>query len=264
MPTSRTLALLVTLATPMQPPAELTALDHALAALLLLVLPLYARRNFARLRAGLAAGDRDELRRTYRRTVIRQTLLGLGVIVLWLGQGRSLAMLGLGRPAGWGFVAGGLIAALLLTYAILQVRAVRRSERLRDKVRERFAATELAALVPRDQAEMKRFVALALSAGIWEELLFRGFLIAWFAHWLGAPMAVLAAAIAFGLGHLYQGAAGVAKTTVAGLIAGGLYLLTGSLWIPMILHTAVDLHAGALGYLAGVAATGPTAARSEG
>ncbi len=56
--------------------------------------------------------------------------------------------------------------------------------------------------------------------------------------------------MAFGLGHLYQGAAGVVKTGVSGLLAGLLYLLTGSLWIPMLLHAAVDLHAGALGYLA--------------
>lgn len=241
----------------MQPLAELSAIDHGIAALLLLALPLYAMRNFARLRSRLAEGDREELDRTYRRTVLRQTLLGLGVLALWLGHGRPLSLLGLGRPGGWGFVVGGLIALLLLTYAGLQVRAVGRSERLRERVRERFAATELAALVPRDRAEMRRFVAVAFSAGIWEELLFRGFLVAWFAHWTGLTAAVLAAAAAFGLGHLYQGAAGVAKTTFAGLIAGGLYLLTGSLWIPMILHTAVDLHAGALGYLAQVSAVTP-------
>jgi hypothetical protein len=179
----------------MDPLADVTAIDHGIAALLLVLLPLYARRNFARLRAGLRAGDRDEL--------------------------------------------------------------VSRSESLQERVRERFAVTGLAALVPANRAEMRSFSAMALSAGVWEELLFRGFLIAWFAHWIGPAMAVVAAAVSFGIGHLYQGGAGVAKTTVAGLMAGGLYLLTGSLWIPMILHTAVDLHAGALGYLAGVARTEP-------
>jgi membrane protease YdiL (CAAX protease family) len=142
-----------------------------------------------------------------------------------------------------------VIAGVLLAYAGLQVHWVTRSERLAAQVRERFAATGLSALVPLTLDEYRRFVALALSAGVWEELMFRGFLIAYAMHWIGAGPAIVAAAAAFGLAHLYQGAAGIAKTALAGLVAGLLYWLTGSLWVPMVLHTAVDLHAGTLGYL---------------
>jgi len=230
--------------------AEVTFVDHAIVALLLLILPLYAKRNFTRLKAALDAGDRAELTRTYRRTVVRLTVVGVSVGAAWLLQGRSLEALGLGTPTGSsGFVAGILIALLLLSYAGMQVWAVARSERYQVRVRERIEATGLDSLVPASGAEYRYFVAVAISAGIWEELLFRGFLIAWFAHWIGPIGGVLAAAAAFGVAHLYQGPSGVAKTGVAGLIGGFLYLLTGSLWIPMVLHTAVDLHAGTLGYL---------------
>jgi len=231
--------------------AEVGLVDHAIVAVLLLVLPLYARRNFARLQRSLAAGDQAELTRTYRRTVVRQTVLGLAVGASWLLQERSLAAIGLGRPGGSGFVAGLLIALVMIGYAALQVWAVARSERYQEQVRERMEATGLTSLIPSSPAEYRNFAAVAVSAGVWEELLFRGFLIAWFAHWIGPIGGIVAAAAAFGLGHLYQGAGGVAKTGVAGLVAGFLYLLTGSLWIPMVLHTAVDLHAGTLGYLSG-------------
>lgn len=225
-------------------------LDHALAALLLVALPLLARRNYGRLLSALESGQRNRLASTFRRTVLRQTALGSLLLLMWWRQGRPLAGLGLTAPHGSGFLAAAVVAAALLTYAAWQIGRVARDPKLRQQVRERLDATSVGDLLPRTRGEMSTFVAVALSAGIWEELLYRGFLIAWAGYWLGPVGGLLAAAVAFGIGHLYQGAAGVAKTTVAGLVAGGLLWLSGSLWIPMLLHAAVDLHAGALGLLA--------------
>jgi membrane protease YdiL (CAAX protease family) len=224
-------------------------IDHFFAVLLLLVLPPAARWSYQRLKAGLASGDRSTLTRMYRRTIVRHAVVGVAFLVAWLYQGRQVSTLGLGAPGGTGFVIGAAIAALMITYATLQVLYVRRSERLQTQVRERLLATGLSSLVPVTAPEYRLFAGVALSAGVWEELLFRGFLIAYAGHYLGLGAGVVAAAVAFGIGHAYQGAAGMAKTGFSGLIAGGLYALTGSLWIPMLLHTAVDLHAGSLGYI---------------
>lgn len=233
----------------MTPLASLSWLDHAFVAVLLLVLPLYARHNFRHLVERLEHDDRGELVRTYRQTVLRQAVVGFTLLAMWWWQGRELVALGLGRPAGIGFLVGALIAALLLTYAGLQVAAVARSEKMRAHVRERLAATGLQSLIPLSRSEYRTFAAVAVSAGVWEELIFRGFLIAYFAHFAGAAGGLLVAAAAFGFGHLYQGRAGMLKTGFVGLMAGLLFLLTGSLWIPMLLHTAVDMHAGTLGYM---------------
>ena len=44
----------------------------------------------------------------------------------------------------------------------------------------------------------------------------------------------------FGLGHLYQGVRGVIGTTVLGLVFAVLFVITGNLAIPILLHAAID------------------------
>jgi membrane protease YdiL (CAAX protease family) len=54
----------------------------------------------------------------------------------------------------------------------------------------------------------------------------------------------------FGLGHAYQGAAGIVKTGIVGLLMAGAYVGTGSLLAPMLLHVVIDLTSGMVAYLA--------------
>ncbi|MBS0481680.1 MAG: CPBP family intramembrane metalloprotease [Proteobacteria bacterium] len=101
---------------------------------------------------------------------------------------------------------------------------------------------DVTALMPRNRAEVWTMVPLALNAGIGEELFFR----------LALPLtATLAtesahfgtrfACVAFGLSHWYQGWKGVALTMLAALFFMRLYLATGSLLVPMMIHAAIDL-----------------------
>jgi membrane protease YdiL (CAAX protease family) len=99
-------------------------------------------------------------------------------------------------------------------------------------------------LLPVSGAERGLFAAVAVGAGIAEELAFRGFLLFYFATFLpglGVLVAVLASSAAFGLGHLYQGVRGVALTAAIGLFMAALYVLSGSLLAPMVVHAALDL-----------------------
>ena len=88
---------------------------------------------------------------------------------------------------------------------------------------------------------------VSVAAGIEEELIYRGFLFAYLAAWLPdvpAVVVIVLAGFVFGLGHLYQGASGIVKTGVLGVLFGVLYWMTGSLWAPMLLHIVVDLSSG--------------------
>jgi membrane protease YdiL (CAAX protease family) len=53
--------------------------------------------------------------------------------------------------------------------------------------------------------------------------------------------AIAAAIVVFGVGHAYQGLRGMFSTGIAGSIAMAVYLLTGSLLAPAVLHVALDL-----------------------
>jgi membrane protease YdiL (CAAX protease family) len=52
---------------------------------------------------------------------------------------------------------------------------------------------------------------------------------------------VVVAAVAFGLAHAYQGVPGVVATGLLGGVMAAVYLQTGSLLLPVLLHTLIDL-----------------------
>ena len=92
-------------------------------------------------------------------------------------------------------------------------------------------------------------------AGFAEEIGYRGYLFrraidvfgpsAW-----GTGAALLISSIAFGFGHFYKGPAGILDSTGSGLVLGGLYLYTRSLWASSLGHALNDTLAVVLNYLA--------------
>ncbi len=90
-------------------------------------------------------------------------------------------------------------------------------------------------------------VPMVLFAGLWEELVFRGFLLGRLraampvgdGRWRDA-LAVGASAAFFAAGHVYQGALGVLQTLVVGLAFGAFTLWSRSLWPAIVAHAAID------------------------
>ena len=76
-----------------------------------------------------------------------------------------------------------------------------------------------------------------------EELLWRGYLIAFAMQDFAFPWwgALLLSAAAFGVNHYYFGLRNVAAKFVSGLVWGGLFLLTGSLLIPVVAHATFNI-----------------------
>ncbi|OQX91871.1 MAG: hypothetical protein B6D58_05920, partial [candidate division Zixibacteria bacterium 4484_95] len=93
-----------------------------------------------------------------------------------------------------------------------------------------FRAEDITYLLPRSPEEKVFWIMLSLIAGVTEELCFRGFVITRLAILTGSvwPGAILGA-VSFGLGHLYQGWAGVAIIGIYGLLFSLLFIARGSL-----------------------------------
>jgi len=103
-------------------------------------------------------------------------------------------------------------------------------------------------ILPHSKNELIVFLCLAVTAGLCEEFLYRGFAMLVFLRmdwpsWL----VVLASAALFGLAHLYQGRGGLIGTMLLGLVFGMLRIVTGSLLLPIVCHTAVDIAAATAG-----------------
>ena len=110
---------------------------------------------------------------------------------------------------------------------------------------------ELAAKIfPRSGSETLIFCGLAVTAGICEEFIYRGFVFAAFRQAHFPTWVVLAlSSILFGLAHAYQGRAGMLGTLILGTVFGCVRILFDSL-VPVVLwHTGIDIVAGLAGKL---------------
>src|SRR5258708_856468 len=97
-------------------------------------------------------------------------------------------------------------------------------------------------------------LAVTVGGGIGEEIVFRGFLFERLTRLLGhgartRAVIVLLTAAGFGMLHYQdQGVAGAEQATITGLVFGGIFALTGVIWVPIFAHAAFDLAAVAMIY----------------
>ena len=104
------------------------------------------------------------------------------------------------------------------------------------------------AAIPRNGNELGRFYGLSLTAGIVEEALWRGFIVWYLVQFMPLWAAAVISTLGFGLAHAYQGISNLPKITLVGAALMGLYVLTGSVWLPIVLHSAVDVLQGRTAY----------------
>jgi CAAX protease family protein len=108
-------------------------------------------------------------------------------------------------------------------------------------------ARSVDALLPHGPIEASLWVALSLSAGFNEELVFRGYFRRQFEAWTGSGWIAWALqAVLFGIGHGYQGAMACLKITVYGALVGLLATWRRSLRPGMVAHAWTDIAAGLL------------------
>ena len=223
-----------------------TPLDHLLVFGLLVIVPLRGRWKFRRLREAIADGGAEVRRLLYRQEILRQWSVTAVLVALWLALGRSPRALGLVLPIDVRSIWGAAIAAALVGLLWRQWRTVVRMSD-EDLAEHAGQAEALGPLLPRSDREAATFGGLAVTAGVCEEILYRGYLIAYLAAFMPLWPAAVVGGAAFGIAHAYQGGAGMLKTGATGILNGLLYVGTGSLVWPTLIHAAVDLHGGAVG-----------------
>ena len=224
-------------------------LDHLLAALLTGFFPIRAA-TFGYRRLATASPDQVAAVRhsLYFQAIALQWSLAAGVAALWWWRGRDGSWLGLAPRSAAGLGAGLLVAAALgIGLALVRARARRDPDAL-DRYLEKLPAIER--MLPHTLGERNAFYAVSITAGICEELLYRGYALWYLTHWMGIVPAVAVSSLVFGIGHAYQGIKGMIATALVGLFMALVYLATRSLWTSMALHALIDLHAGALTYTA--------------
>jgi membrane protease YdiL (CAAX protease family) len=164
-------------------------------------------------------------------------LVAVGVLLRRRAQ--TPAAIGLG-PAPLPRVLGAALAALPLCYAAGVASAL-------------LAGTLLPGgleAMTRQKAEFLRGVAVippglvlpvSLFVGLYEEILFRGFLLARLRVLTGGALAPVCLTTAlFGLLHFPQGPVGMVQTTAVGLVLAVVVVRAGTVWPAVLAHAAID------------------------
>ena len=229
----------------------MTWFDHLFLLTLLIGLPGYAAWHVSRLARRVEVEPSYARTDDYRLTIALQWTLTLMLLLAWMQAGRPLADLGLAAPQGADRFWTIFITAVAVAFFASQARTVSRSAAAQAKIRAQLDAQPgVRVILPRTPRELRTFGALAVTAGICEEILYRGYLLYYLRLLLPGAAAAIAAIAVFGLAHAYQGRRGILLTGIAGAGAMGLYLLTGSLAASIVLHAVVDLANGFMAYRA--------------
>lgn len=146
-------------------------------------------------------------------------------------------------------VLGGMAAGVALAIIGLAI-AGRRGKRRRSAARRKSPPEwlkkllpDFSALIPVSAHERYLWSVVAVSAGVCEQVVFRGWLLPTLSDLpsMTGVALICAASVIFGLAHVYQGVAGVIVTSFIGAVFCVLYLITGSLLVPIVLHILVDV-----------------------
>ncbi|WP_248924810.1 CPBP family intramembrane glutamic endopeptidase [Paenibacillus hamazuiensis] len=137
----------------------------------------------------------------------------------------------------------GFIASIIyLLIPFLEFILLKYNKDFREKGKEQFARRSF--IFPQNFKEEFVFVLLAVSVGITEEVLYRSFSLIYFT---GAPFnlglfsAFLCINLLFGLVHYLQGPQGILSAFLNGMASTYIFLISGSLIIPMLIHMLYDL-----------------------
>ena len=181
------------------------------------------------------AANRRTKVESYERNIVYFTVHGVIslVTVLFLLPSERGLLFPSEWPTLWGLVLGvaacGLMVAIDLAY----------SRRCFDR-----DAPHMYTATPRTREERDAWVAQSVAAGIGEELTWRGVQPALLARLIGFWPAVVICVVTFGIGHVRQGKPFVLIAALFAAMFQALTWATGGLYIPMLVHIAVDIIVG--------------------
>jgi uncharacterized protein len=176
------------------------------------------------------------------------------VLLGWLSlrlRGLGWRSVGLRRPTNWLVTIAVALAAGVALQLISEFAIEPLIERLTGETAD---LSEFRSLVGNLPAALGMLALVWTLAAFGEEMAYRGYVLeraATLGHRTPAAyvVGIVAVSLLFGLGHVYQGIAGVFGSAFAGLYFGTLYLASGrNLWLAILAHGFSDTIAVALIY----------------
>ena len=220
--------------------------DHILIWVFGIILPFLSGLQ-SQLLSGTMQYNEYSRKKLYLSNSIMLALAGSVVLFLWAFKKRSFISLGFTNPdvEKQLITVLGLITVFVVGYLIdLYISGRKTKEAIQD---DNFF--EKSSFLPEKLKELPSYILLCLCAGIFEEIIYRGFMVTYFLPLQGTVneipwMAIIAPSILFSLAHTYQGWTAVIKIFIFSLLLGSIFIITKSIYPTMVLHFLIDLVGG--------------------
>ena len=197
--------------------------DHLFIFVSMIIFPLIGYLRYQSILEKLQSDQGFNRIKIYLGTIYTQWSLALFCLVLWWYSSRTWPQLGFSTQFSntwWIAAIAVVLVIVLLTVQLFSVSSLseKASKQIFTQVKQQLP------FMPTNSKEASYFNLLGLTAGIVEELLWRGYLIWYLSHYVNYWQALLISLLAFTLAHSYQG---VSQLYKVGLVGG---LLTGVIW----------------------------------
>lgn len=210
-----------------------------------IILPFFSGLQ-SQLLAGSLHYNEYTRKKLYLSNSLMLALAGSVILILWQFKQRNFIDLGFQTPnlANQYITVFLLIGVFIVGYLIDLLISAKKIKHLQEE--ENWF--EKSSFLPEKAKELPAYVLLCLCAGIFEEIIYRGFMVTYFLPSDGSAnipwVALFAPSVLFSLAHTYQGWVAVIKIFIFSILLGSIFIITKSIYPTMILHFLIDLIGG--------------------
>ncbi|GJM29834.1 MAG: hypothetical protein DHS20C17_24690 [Cyclobacteriaceae bacterium] len=172
----------------------------------------------------------------YRQTIVTLWVITVLVLVMMYFNNQPLSHIGAE------FILDHMLMTKLLIVCIGYlglVNLVNLSASSADRLKQLFH--RVLYIIPVSKKEYRWSILLSFTAGFCEEIIFRGFLYEQANMYMPEFMGLIVVNIIFALCHWGTGYKNALWSFALGVIWSVIYLKTGSLWIPVLMHILIDI-----------------------
>ncbi|WND04032.1 CPBP family intramembrane metalloprotease [Temperatibacter marinus] len=215
--------------------------------LIVIILGYFVCQNISYRRQGKDSLTEKEKIKELRQTIILLWSLCAIALIAWFQSDRGLQQLGFTLNGTTESMMAFAIVTIFCGYMIWQIFQVDKSqENKRDLLKQFETSGDFQSLRFVSKTGYWHFQAVAVTAGITEEIIFRAFAITALSLYMPIWAATIIAGSIFVISHSYQGLKGMMRTIPITIVFTILFLVTNSLIPVIILHIVVDIVAGIL------------------
>lgn len=221
-----------------------TYIDHILVLLLGLALPfLSGIRGSEKL--GHIYFDERIRRRFYISNSLVLWIMAAVVVAIWYWNKRPFELMGFRAPEP-GFTAAILAGVLVVLYASDVMYSMLSPNELA-KTQEQWETS--VPFLPEKYRELPAYTFMCITAGVCEEIMYRGFLVNYFINPMSREFPYMAAvfpAVLFSIAHFYQGYMAMFKIFLLSMLFALIFIFSKSLLYVVIIHFLIDFAGGVL------------------